>query len=80
VFTLAKRFDDDGEVEETEKEDIEFPEAGEDSAVGKLVLELLQRFAMILAGMPSAIKRGKGQLSPDCRLMRARGIQSERSQ
>ena len=28
--------------------------------VGELVQELLQRLAMILAGMPSAIKRGKG--------------------
>jgi len=32
VFTLAKRFDDEGEVEEAEEEDIEFLEAGEDSA------------------------------------------------
>jgi hypothetical protein len=32
VFTLAKRFDDEGEVEEAEQEDIEFLEAGEDSA------------------------------------------------
>jgi hypothetical protein len=32
VFTLAKRFDDEGEVEKAEEEDIEFLEAGEDSA------------------------------------------------
>jgi hypothetical protein len=32
VFTLAKGFDDEGEVEEAEEEDIEFLEAGEDSA------------------------------------------------
>jgi len=32
VFTLAKRFDNDGEVEEAKEEDIEFLEAGEDSA------------------------------------------------
>ena len=32
MFTLAKRFDDEGEVEEAEEEDIEFLEAGEDSA------------------------------------------------
>jgi hypothetical protein len=32
VFTLAKGFDDEGEVEEDEEEDIEFLEAGEDSA------------------------------------------------
>jgi hypothetical protein len=32
VFTLAKRFDDEGEGEEAEEEDIEFLEAGEDSA------------------------------------------------
>src|SRR5437899_9476036 len=32
VFTLAKRFDDEGEVEEAEEEDIEFLEAREDSA------------------------------------------------
>jgi hypothetical protein len=32
VFTLAKRFDDEGEVEEPEEEDIEFLEAGENSA------------------------------------------------
>ena len=32
MFTLAKGFDDEGEVEEAEEEDIEFLEAGEDSA------------------------------------------------
>ena len=32
MFTLAKRFDNEGEVEEAEEEDIEFLEAGEDSA------------------------------------------------
>ena len=32
MFTLAKRFDDEGEVEEAEEEDIEFLEAGKDSA------------------------------------------------
>jgi hypothetical protein len=32
VFTLAKRFDDEGEGEEAEEEDIKFLEAGEDSA------------------------------------------------
>jgi hypothetical protein len=32
VFTLAKRFDAEGEVEEAEEEDIEFLEAREDSA------------------------------------------------
>src|ERR1700730_18925567 len=32
MFTLAKCFDDEGEVEEAEEEDIEFLEAGEDSA------------------------------------------------
>ena len=32
MFTLAKCFDDEDEVEEAEKEDIEFLEAGEDSA------------------------------------------------
>ena len=31
MFTLTKRFDDEGEVEEAEEEDIEFLEAGEDS-------------------------------------------------
>jgi len=32
MFTLAKRFDDEGEVEEAEERDIEFLEAREDSA------------------------------------------------
>ena len=32
MFTLAKGFDDEGEVEEAEEEDIEFLEAREDSA------------------------------------------------
>ena len=32
MFTLTKRFDDEGEVEEAEEEDIELLEAGEDSA------------------------------------------------
>jgi hypothetical protein len=32
LFTLAKRFNDEGEVEEAEEEDIKFLEAGEDSA------------------------------------------------
>ena len=32
MFTLAKGFDDEGEVEEAEEEDIEFLETGEDSA------------------------------------------------
>ena len=32
MFTLTQRFDDEGEVEEAEEEDIEFLEAGEDSA------------------------------------------------
>jgi hypothetical protein len=32
VFALAKRFDDEGEVEEAEEVDIEFLEAGKDSA------------------------------------------------
>ena len=31
MFTLAKCFDDEGEVEEAAEEDIEFLEAGEDS-------------------------------------------------
>jgi hypothetical protein len=32
VFTLSECFDDEGEVEEAEEEDIELFEAGEDSA------------------------------------------------
>jgi hypothetical protein len=32
VFTLAQRFDNEGEVEEGEEEDIEFLEAGEDAS------------------------------------------------
>ena len=32
MFTLTQRFDDEGEVEESEEEDIEFLEAGEDSS------------------------------------------------
>jgi hypothetical protein len=32
VFTLAKRFDDEGKIEKSEEEEIEFLEAGEDSA------------------------------------------------
>ena len=32
MFTLTQRFDDEGEVEESKEEDIEFLEAGEDSA------------------------------------------------
>ena len=32
MLTLSKGFDDEGEVEEAEEEDIEFLEAGEDSA------------------------------------------------
>ena len=31
MFALSQRFDDEGEVEESEEEDIEFLEAGEDS-------------------------------------------------
>jgi hypothetical protein len=37
VFTLAKGFDDEGEVEEAEEEDIEFLEAGEDSAEASIL-------------------------------------------
>lgn len=51
MFTLTQCFDDEGEVEEAEEEDIEFLEAGEDSAEAlEPAEELLDLVALLVEG------------------------------